>query len=298
MKKFIKNSALLFGISVVLIISLVMVSHSITRHFFDYSINESKNILVVGNSHLEYAIDDEIIPQAFNIAQSGSGYFYSYLKVREIANRNKQIDTIILGYSYEDFSEYRVKWFSGEDKIKFKMRDHFFLFTSKDYFELLESNPKSVITNTPQVIVHSMKVLIKGYPYLGGHVNSDRSKLNESFKRYDPNYYINTTNKPPKYQDKYLLKIYEYCQKNSIKLILLNSPIHPKMDKDLQANKQLYCNFASQNMPDATLINYSNYFKNDDYFSDISHLNAVGSNLFSKHLNEVGFSSRDTLCSK
>lgn len=296
MKKFITNSISLLGITTILIVGLVLITHAITRHFFNYAIDENKNILVVGNSHLEYAIDDEIISQAFNIAQSGSGYFYSYLKIREIANRNKQIDTIILGYSYEDFSEYRVNWFSGEDKIKFKMRDHFFLFSSKDYFDLLKSNPRSVITNTPQVIVHSMKVMLKGYPYLGGHVHSDRSKLKESFKRYDPNYYINKTNKVPKYQDKYLIKIYDYCQTNNIKLILLNSPIHPKMDKDLQANKHLYCDFASEFMPEATLINYSNYFNDDEYFSDISHLNDKGSIAFSKHLNKVGFSTSYVEC--
>ncbi|PNQ73890.1 hypothetical protein C1T31_06065 [Hanstruepera neustonica] len=298
MKKFIKNSVILFGIVMLLVVSLVLITHFVTRQFFDYTIDQNKNILVVGNSHLEYAIDDDIIPQAFNIAQSGSGYFYSYLKVREIANRNKQIDTVVLGYSYEDFSEYRVNWFAGEDKIKFKMRDHFFLFTSNDYWELLKSNPRSVITNTPQVIVHSLKVLYKGYPYLGGHVHSDRSKLEESLKRYDPNYYINTTAKPPKYQDTYLLKIYDYCNRNNIKLILLNSPIHPKMDEDLQTNKELYCDFASQNMPEATLINYSNYFQDETYFSDISHLNDNGAQIFSTHLKQVGFYSGTAECLK
>lgn len=297
MKRFIKNSFLLFSIAILVIVSLILLSHTITRQFFDYKIANNKNILVVGNSHLEYSLDDAIIPQTFNIAQSGSGYFYSYLKIREIANRNQQIDTVILGYSYEDFSNYRVNWFSGDETIKFKMRDHFFLFTSKDYFELFNSNPRSVISNTPQVTIHSLKVLLKGYPYLGGYVHSDRNKLKESFKKYVPDYYINSTNKIPKYQDIYLLKIYDYCKDHNLKLILLNSPVHPVMDKDLEANKNLYCDFAAKNMPDATLINYSNYFKKDIYFSDISHLNDLGAKIFSKHLKQTNFSMNNSQCS-
>ncbi len=297
MKKFIKNSIKIFGITVVTVVSLVLITHFVARHFFDFTIDQNKNMLVVGSSHLEYAFDDDIVPQAFNVSQSGSGYFYSYLKVREIANRNKQIDTVILGYSYEDFSEYRVNWFSADDKIKFKMRDHFFLFTFNDYIDLLKSNPKSVITHTPQVIVHSLKIMLKGYPYLGCYIKSDRDKLKESLNKYDPNYYINKRNKAPKYQDKYLLKIYDYCQDNNIKLILLNAPIHPKMDKDLQANKKLYCDFASEFMPNATLINYSNYFDDDSYFGDISHLNSKGAQIFSSHLKEVRFLSSLVKCS-
>lgn len=283
MKKYIINISSFFLVLVLVTTILVVSTSFYTHKNFNFKINENKNILLVGDSHPEYAINDSILKNVFNLAHSGSAYFYDYLKVREIISKNTHIDTVIIGYSYSNLEEKRDAWFSGKDKIKYKLRSYFFLFNNEDYFSLLKSNYKDVLINTPQTIVHNLKMKKKGYKYLGGYKSFNGSKLNEAKE-------IIALEKPSpiltisQYQSKYLVEIYNYCDKKNITLILINTPIHPMLETILEPHKEKYFSFASENLPKALLINHSNFKLPENCFRDLSHLNSKGAKIYSDFL--------------
>lgn len=157
MKKFIFNGVTFSLASISAITLLVLITGYLARANFDFKIPPERNVLVLGNSHPECAIDDSISNNMFNLAQSGSGYFYDYLKAKKVLKNNPQIDTLILGYSYGDLAEDMNSWFNGDEKIKFKIRNHFFLFSWSDYWSLFCANPLSTLEYTHKLYIIILK---------------------------------------------------------------------------------------------------------------------------------------------
>jgi len=295
MKKFVLNIVKFSWVTLTAMLLLVIGTKVYTKQTFDFKIPLNKNILVLGNSKPECAIDDTNFSNAFNLAQAGTAYFYDYIKAKEVLKNNTQIDTLILGYSYGDIAIEMDSWFKGDDKIKFKMINFFFLFSTNDYLSLLKSNPKSVLFNTPQTIFHNLKMSYKGFQNLGGFKPLTRNKVVEAKKRVE-NKTSFRTKELSKYQTKYLLKIYDYCNARNITLVLLAVPIHPRME-ELQAElKQNYCNFATQYMPEAVLIDHSGFKIPERNYADLAHLNFNGAQLYSTFLKKNKFLENHVDC--
>lgn len=290
MKKFLINIVIFLLALTTLTTLLVIVTAYFTRQTFDFEISKAKNVLVLGNSHPECAINDSYLPNAYNVAQGGSGYFYDYLKLREIYKHNPHIDTVVIGYSYGDLAKGMDSWFSGKDKIKYKIQNHFFLFNGNDYISVLKANPTQVLLNTPQTIFHNIKMKYKGYPYLGGFKPLENKRLRkdkELIGEHKPDVGLGVS----KYQSKYLLKIYEFCISKKIKLILLNTPIHPMLENVQSPLKPNYYNFASQKLPSALLINHSNFKLPESSYRDLSHIHRDGAKAYSEFLKSNKFKS-------
>lgn len=293
MKKFIKNIFIFCVLSSCICILLILTALFFCRYTFDFGIPKDKNVLIVGNSHPQCAINDDIVPNTINISQGGASYFYSYLKIKSITDYNSHIDTVVLGYSYNDLSIGKDLWFSGDEKIKFFMRNHFFLFTMEDYFSLLEANPISTLIYTPQTILYNLGISFCGISCLGGYKYLKRYKLMESKRRLEEKKKSKPQNESileySKYQKKYLIKIYDFCQKNNLSLILLNTPIHPYLEKNSSELVQKYYDFPQIYIPKAKIINHSNFEMEEEGFGDISHLNYKGAKIYSEFLKKTRF---------
>ncbi|PCJ95904.1 MAG: hypothetical protein COA50_08065 [Flavobacteriaceae bacterium] len=301
MKKFMLNITRFIITLTSCIIVLLIATSLISKNLFDFSIPKQKNILVLGNSHPECAINDSILPNVFNLAQSGTGYFYDYVKAREVIAENSQIDTVIIGYTYGDMAKEMDSWFDGKEKIKFKLRNYFFLFNFNDYLALLKANPLDVLSQTPQAIGYNLYMSYKGYTYLGGFNYLKRNKLEEAKRRLENQQILESNSEVSKYQSIYLQKIYTYCNKNNIVLILLNTPIHPLGEEYRKNLKTNYYKFASQKLPKAILVNDSNLKLPESFYADLNHLNFKGAHEYSEFLKQNKFKQRivnDTLASQ
>ena len=292
MKKFLLNiTRFIFTLTGCIFVLLVATSF-ISKYLFDFNIPKQKNILVLGNSHPECAINDSILPNVFNLAQGGTGYFYDYIKAREVIANNSQIDTVIIGYTYGDMAKEMDSWFNGKDKIKFKLRNYFFLFNFNDYLALLKANPVEVLYQTPQAIWYNLYMSYRGYSYLGGFNYLERDKLDEAILRLDNQQPLTSGIEISKYQSVYLQKIYTFCNQNNIVLILLNTPIHPLAEKYRKSLKTNYYKFASQKLPKAILINDSNFKLPESFYADLNHLNFKGAHKYSEFLKQNKFKQR------
>lgn len=297
MKKFIRH-CIVFSILAFLVLTLLVIGTTLfAKKSFDYSIPENKNILVIGDSHTECAINDRILNNAFNLSQSATCYFYTYLKAREVINHNPKIDTLIISYSYGSLKKAKDDWLIGAENLKFKIRDHLFLFNVSDFKELLIANPKDVLVFTPQVIAHNFKVLNYGYSAIGGFDSTERDKLKEDILRLQNEPIEDDALEFSKYQEYYLLKIYELSKEKNIKLILVNTPLHKEaLNKYKVEYKNHYCEFYALNMPEASLINHASFNMPDVGFADAYHLDYKGAKIYTEYLMQTGFAENTNYC--
>ena len=293
MKKFLLNITRFIFALLGCIIVLLITTSIISKNLFDFNIPKQKNILVLGNSHPECAVNDSILPNVFNLAQSGTGYFYDYIKAREVLTKNSHIDTVIIGYTYKDIAKEMDSWFAGKDKLKFKIRNYFFLFNFNDYLSLLKANPVEVLYQTPQAIWYNLYMSYKGYSYLGGFKYLERDKLGEAKMRLENQQATPSRKEISKYQSKYLQNIYTFCNENNIVLILLNTPIHPLEEEYQKDLKTSYYQFATDTLPKAILINDSSFNLPETFYADLDHLNFKGAQRYSEFLKQNKFKARN-----
>ena len=289
MNKFLKNISKFSLFCIISTIGLIISSLLFCNLRFDFTISKKKNVLILGNSHPECAINDTILKNTFNLAQSGSGYFYDYIKLRSIVKKNKHIDTVVLGYSHRDLEQNMDTWFSEEIRIQNKMGKHFFLFDFQDYLKLLKSNPIAVLKNSPKSIYNNVIAPEKGYTNLGGYKRLDRNKLDIAKKNLKTKKKIVFNSEKSQYQVFFLKKIYTLCIANNIKLILLNTPMHPTFNNHNANLIKHYQTFAKEHLTEAKLIDHSALKIDENYFADLDHLNYNGANFYSQFLYKKGF---------
>jgi len=286
MKKLIKRGILFLIITGIVSLIVGFLSVLISKEIFDYKFKEKKNILIVGNSHTECSVNDSIISNSVNLSQSASSYFYSYMKIREFIKYNPQIDTVIISFSDNDLFSEKEKWFSSSEKINYNMTRHIVLFNKDDYLDLFKSNPVEVSLQTFILYSDFYNLHIQKRDFIGSYNKINANKIDEAIIEFNLN--------PPIIDStiaitelKYLLKIYEFTQENNIKLILLNTPIHPILEKHFSVIKPRNFQIASKQMPNATYLNHTSFVLENSMYADLSHLNNKGSNKYSEFLQSL-----------
>lgn len=255
------------------------------------TIPSGTNVLITGDSLPECAIDDTMLSGVYNWAQSGASYFYSYIKVRWAIEHIAELNTVVLGYSYGDIAPKRDAWFS-EARYIARLRDYFPLLNRRDFYELFRANPQEVLEICFYVIQDTVARIatsqIRHYAgsTLGGYRHLERDEV-EGVVARDREVLPVSVAGYSSYQEIYLVKIYELCERTGVRLVLLNVPIHPITEKGLDGYKDHYYELAAEWMPNATLINHSDMYIPDFGYGDLEHLNYKGAEIYTTYLREI-----------
>lgn len=296
MKKFIGKFFMFSMFFIGGTVLLLLATSTLKRGMINFEIPKDKTILVIGSSVTACAVDDSIVPGVFNISTNGMGYFYSYIKLREILDHNPHITTVILSYTHSELEKEKDKWFTEGKYIRVHMPKYLFLFDWHDFISLLVSSPYEVVSNLPRTVKHTivnaLKIVTSGYNihYFGGyhqHKKGDlrKAKADYHYKRKSEGVQYSH------YQKKYLLKIYELVLSHKKTLILLHTPTHPLFKNKKEEFEDIYHLLVEQQLPKATLVNHSNMELPEYGFADLIHLNSEGAKFYSEYLKAYGFSS-------
>lgn len=278
MKKFLTN----FFIFSAITIAIVMLFHIFLNNTKKRTMILSQNttILFVGNSTVEEAIDDKMIPNSINLARYGEPISMTYVKIESLIELNSQIDTIIM--SYDDTILFK-------DEISYPDLNFIYFisqFDISDWFNNLKYLPlsKSAYSLTHLYDIGSLYMIIKncnGNPNLkdfgiGGFRELHRNMLTEDIKKRKKNKReLKNLYNWSEYQKYYMDKIIELCNKNNIKLIFLSTPKHEEV-WDQQAYKEIYNKYYSK----IPLLDYTKISIPDTCLADCYHLNFEGSQYF------------------
>ena len=115
MRLFLKYSSrfliFFFTISLLIVIGNYWLIKSTPINF-----SSKKNILFLGDSAPECAINDKIFKRSVNFSSPAESYYYSYLKLKKILDTKQVIDTIFLSFSPHNI--FYNNWFASQSNIQ------------------------------------------------------------------------------------------------------------------------------------------------------------------------------------
>lgn len=272
--------------------AIVIASNFTANRLSKYNTKNDTQAIIVGDSHGETAINDKIINNVMNICQGGSAYFYSYLKIKKLLDDNKDINTVVLGYSPQDIEKKRDRWVKDEKYLKANLKKHFHLLPPDDFFYIFLLNPYEVIKSSLSTPLYNLEIFFKNpqkiMNRLGGYLHVTDNKLEKAKEIFNSN--KGDMQDGFSYcQIDYLLKIYNLCTNRNIKFVLLCTPVHPLLKDNNMRNEELmsqYKTLISGKMSQAVFIDHSAIQIPQNGYRDLEHLNHVGAKIYSEFLEE------------
>jgi hypothetical protein len=258
---------------------------------------KNRNILLLGDSNMQCAINDSIFKSAINLAASADSYFYSYLKLKRMVNSNSDIDTVLLSFSPHNLFE--NGWLLNDENIYSKIQTYYTIMDWDDFVFLFYRNPRAVVSSSSPIIKRTLLNTIKKITNakinapLGGFLNLNRNILHEvqiKLKNGEPlpffkipNSFIVSTE-----EEEYLNKIISLCRIYKIKLYLINLPKRIELLQYPKYGVNTFNKLYDSKYRDIDFIDCSNLELPDDNYGDFVHLNSKGSSQFSSLLQIKG----------
>jgi hypothetical protein len=294
MRRFLVNCTLF----IILVFSFLSGSYILT----DFSIKQRKQellkteddikIVFAGDSNVECAVNDSLISNSINIAQSGEAYLYTYVKLKSLLECNDQIKTVFLGFSFVDLiKDTEERWLFRDEFVIEKIKTYNYLLDNSEKSLIIKNNPKAYLIGTKECIITNFLTFLKSYSSevlkgkilnFGGYERVVLDKLQEDIK-------INAFSEQPfekgLLQEEYLKMISSLCQQKSIKLILLNTPKHQYYSTRFNKEIKNYWLLVRNSLSQDSLLDLSSLTIPDSCFYDMDHLNFIGAERFSNYLN-------------
>jgi hypothetical protein len=293
MKKFILYVLFFFGCFLLSDLLLVYVTKkSFDEQVFELPVN--KQILILGDSHLECALNDSIVDNAVNLCHSGEAYIYTYTKMKLFLVANPHIRTVWLSFNFRSLSKEAEEWLYNDEGVLNIDRYVCFFEREEESFFSKDIRYYLSIMRLPYIYrgltINNMLVITRTYNNLrwGGYLRlvqhnsqSKEIKLPDGVENYRS--YI---------QYKYLNKIVEYCCNNNINLILINSPMRNRLQLDTNS----YYDYINDNYGNVKLWDYADFSLPDSCYADVEHLNYKGAEIFSKYIYYLNLPSSFFTC--
>lgn len=271
-----------------------------------FRFNKEVTILIAGDSHTQSAINPDYISHSVNIAESAENYFYTYYKLRHFLDNNPQVTTVILAFSWHNFSADYQESFMFSDISS----------TIDLYFPLLDQAGRDVIKswNSSYLVpwarhtlgmplqVYRERLLqrkILGLPlnrenfdFFGGYRSSKTSNVSqENISKKLKRYYNVTSSSGSNsstYMTDYFGKILELCAKRHIKVVLFNSPVHKMYRDGVPKSSVTYFNALKSKLllqyENVEYVDCSDFTLPTDHFYDGDHVNSKGTKVVTEYL--------------
>jgi hypothetical protein len=279
MKRFLIN-ILKFKISFSVVMVLMLLGTFYIGSSASFKIPQEKDIIIIGDSHTECAINDNIFLRSINISKSADAYFYSYMKLRKFLRINPHINKVILSFHEGSIIG------SSEDLINTKVPNYIFLFKKEDFFFMIKKKGFiSAVLKSPKFYIIPLfklmtkKDLVYSDLNIGSYLWLDRDKLDKDIelrRNIEPAKYVYSL-----YNYNNLLKIAELCRQFNIELILFNSPTYAS---EIYGRKNELADYYNRYLSTIKYLDFSDFILPLYGYGDIGHLNYKGAEIFSRYL--------------
>jgi hypothetical protein len=203
----------------------------VTDREHDYTLASSIRDIYMGDSRIELAINDSMLPNSLNLGASSESFYYSYYKLDRILKNTPTIRRVFLGIGHHSISSYYDRFVDG----------HFSVAVAPRYFNLLPSEQQARIlkANTGDFLKFMRNYILEGLTKLStDNENLQTSAFANPFvnthaveasmdKRAQFQYYTNR--RLNNFSDEnmaYLQKIIRLCNERNVEIILLGCPQH------------------------------------------------------------------------
>ena len=281
MRKYILK-VLFFAFIIIVVIVLLFIRYDIVVkvNANNYKLPDNISKIIIGDSHVQLALNEKLIPNSVNLSIASESYLYSYKKIKLITSNNRQIDTIFIGAGYHNFSSY----YDADLYNQYSFNNYFYLFDINEQLTLLQKYQFD--TN---FLSGAYKQLFKNDYYLWKGrfeiIKTDLSLNNTSIEKRIQEQFLNSNYSMSNI--KYFESICSYCELNKITLIAINTPLHKKYYERVPLNYiQTYNNIMRKNK--IRVIDFKGLnFKDEDFLPDGDHVSEKGATKTSVLLNEI-----------
>ena len=117
----------------------------ITNLSSEYQLKSDIRNIYIGDSHIEKAINDSIMPNSLNLGTTSESFYFSYYKLKLLLNNNPHVKKVYLGFSYHNLSNYYEKFISGDYSVIIAPK-YFYILPPKEQFKMVYWNKKKLIS--------------------------------------------------------------------------------------------------------------------------------------------------------
>jgi len=310
MKRFLNRLLHLTTIYLTLFILVGLSSYKIKKQLINnaLTLQKSKNIVILGDSHAQSGLNPNIIKNSVNLSISSEPFILTYYKLEKVIALNKNINKAIISYGFHSLSE---SW--DVNKQYKRLKRH-----AKNLFEILPYNEIKKLKILLGINTYTKHLFSNflGYPsdhtlsrllnYISqkklkptdlasvyGFYKSKRSVLTKKNISDRINEYFYQKNKLYNFSDfqkLYLHKIANLCNEHQIKLILINTPIRKEYyslipQNYLEEYYEFYDTLVKLNS-DICLFDFWDLDIPPKYYGDADHVNYLGSKMLSEEVNK------------
>ena len=250
-----------------------------------FRLPNNENIVFLGNSHIECAVNDTIVKNSFNFALSNDYTEQVYIKLKLLKRYNSQIDTVIIGYDNVLLSQNLDKPILGIispyyydqytiNDITEIIKQSSFKYVSSHFYEPFDSIKVGNILPS----LWGENININNINNLGGYEYLVRDKLQRHIELEQSSQIRNL--KFDNLSIYFLDKTLKFCEQYDITPIFLFTPHHKSSKLDIHT----YKNYYNRNLKHIKYYDFREMELNDSCFGDKNHLNYKGARIFSEYL--------------
>lgn len=291
---FLKKTVLFFLIlSSLTILLYLLLNYSNKKAISNYKTDPNINTVFLGDSHVQYAVNDHLLPNGINLAQDSESFIFSFYKLHAILENNPGIGKIYLGFGYHSLSSYYDDYIDGKFSKDIAAR-YFFILPDKEKAYFLNQNSRERGVFFSRIFSNSFKTLFvkpTNLSFLGKYQNpfkSTSASRGSMDKRAIQQYYLNDTIRSfSKVNIDYLQKIIELCKIKNVELVILNTPLHPYYKNKIPARFiDMYRELVNKN--GLRVIDFSSLILSDSCFiPDGDHVSEKGATLTTTYLSTL-----------
>ena len=255
------------------------------------------NTLIVGDSHTQTAFIPSKIGKSINISQPGETYIITYWKINKFLE-HKKFDTIIIGFAQHNISSFNDYKFEDKKWSQEMLSRSIYFMNLNDLYTL----PINYIDLFTCYIISHIKFPPDIPKYVGEFTPIKKTNLRDTTTAINSHYYYKELGLA-KINLNYLDSIISLCQKESIELVFVGTPVHKKYYSKIpdyinHSYDSLINSISNSGM---TVFNYTHLNLNDSLFSNLDHLNLRGAkfltNTFINDLNNINYSEIESCTS-
>jgi hypothetical protein len=275
----------------VVVISFFAFNYTNNKALKNFKVKPNVTSLFVGDSHIKLAVNDSIVQNSANIALTSESYYFSYLKLNEILNTNPSIKKVYIGFGYQNLSSYFDDYIFGMYSKDVSSR-YFFIMPFSEKVQFAKYNKPNALLYFRYVFTNGLKNSVtKNKTFIGCYENifKNISARTASMDNRIAHQYYNhgVLYKPSEFNTLYLTKVVELCRKKNVRLIMLNTPVHPYYRTKIPAEYIALYNKIVQEQH-LEVLDLSNLLTEDSCFvPDGDHVSEKGALLVSKHINQL-----------
>jgi hypothetical protein len=283
MKRFLIHVALFLVLLAAISLALTLLNRMFLLSTDVRSIDLNKNILVLGDSHSKYAVNDSVFIESANFSQDADSYFYTYYKLKYFLEANPQIDSVYVSFSRHNLHEsIEKRWLLSPEHLATRIHLYLPLLEWSDFWFLFTEMPGETLSGFLTQIRSPFILASRGSRAFGGFEKLSQNNLKEELNA------LQLGELGEEYQSfevsdleiSYLERIISHCERNNVKLFLLGTPIH----RSLHDRCQELTDFRMTNYETIPFLDYRTLDLEDECFGDLVHLSPKGADYFTRLL--------------